>query len=144
MDTRCWYTHRQVRRTKAVIKGVHREVVYWSIFFVFFFCVVFCFVFRVLFFLAHLSQRLIGELIEYSRSGVRPSSVRRSQCSRSSSPKPPIKTKFHVELPWVVGTIFCSRHLGHMTKMAATPIYGQNPSKIFSRTGEPIFTKLGM
>ena len=33
------------------------------------------------------------------------------------------------------GMIFCSRHLGHMTKMAATPIYGKNPSKIFSRTG---------
>ena len=34
---------------------------------------------------------------------------------------------------------------GHMTKMAATPIYGKNPSKIFfSRTGRQIFTKLGM
>ena len=42
------------------------------------------------------------------------------------------------------GTIFCSRHLGHMTKMAATPIYGKNPSKIFSRTGGSIFTRLGM
>ena len=32
-----------------------------------------------------------------------------------------------------------------MTKMAATPIYGKNPSKIFfSRTAGPIFTKLGM
>ena len=42
-------------------------------------------------------------------------------------------------------TKFCSRHLGHMTKMAATPIYGKNLSKIFfSRTGGPIFTKLGM
>ena len=30
-----------------------------------------------------------------------------------------------------------------MTKMAATPIYGKNPSKIFfSRTGRPIFTNL--
>ena len=27
--------------------------------------------------------------------------------------------------------IVCLRHLGHMTKMAATPIYGKNPSKIF-------------
>ena len=45
----------------------------------------------------------------------------------------------------VGGTIFCSRHLGHMTKMAATPKYGKNPSKIFfSRTGGSIFTKLGM
>ena len=34
---------------------------------------------------------------------------------------------------------------GHMTKMAAMPIYGKNPSKIFfSRTGGPISTKLGM
>ena len=42
-------------------------------------------------------------------------------------------------------TKFCSRHLGHMTKMAATPIYGKNPLKIFfSGTGGPIFTKLGM
>ena len=32
---------------------------------------------------------------------------------------------------------------GHMTKMAASPIYGKSPSKIFSRTGEPISTKLG-
>ena len=32
-----------------------------------------------------------------------------------------------------------------MTKMAATPIYGKNPSKIFfSRTGGLISTKLGM
>ena len=40
-------------------------------------------------FLAHLSQRLIGELIGYSWSGVRPSaSVRRKQFQTSSSPKP--------------------------------------------------------
>ena len=31
-----------------------------------------------------------------------------------------------------------------MTKMAAMPIYGKNPSKIFSRTGGPISKKLGM
>ena len=34
---------------------------------------------------------------------------------------------------------------GHMTKMAATPIYGKNHSKLFfSRTGGPISTKYGM
>ena len=33
---------------------------------------------------------------------------------------------------------------GHMTKMAATPIYGENPSKIFSGTNGRISTKLGM
>ena len=33
----------------------------------------------------------------------------------------------------------------HMTKMAAMPIYGKNPSKIFfSRPGGPISKKLGM
>ena len=34
-----------------------------------------------------------------------------------------------MEPPWVGGTIFCSRHLGHMTKMAAPPIYGKKPFK---------------
>ena len=33
---------------------------------------------------------------------------------------------------------------GHMTKMAAMPIYGKKPSKIFSWTDRPISTKLGM
>ena len=57
----------------------------------------------------------------------------------------PIKAKFYVEPPWVGGTKVCSLHAGHMTKMAATPIYGKNPSKIFfSRTGKPIFTKFVM
>ena len=37
------------------------------------------------------------------------------------------------------------RNPGHMTKMAAMPIYGKNPSQIFfSRTSGPISTKLGM
>ena len=34
---------------------------------------------------------------------------------------------------------------GHMTEMAAMPIYGKNNSKIFfSGTGGPILTKLGL
>ena len=97
------------------------------------------------FLLAHLSRRLIGELIVYQWSGVR--RRRCPQCSNIffSETALPIKAKFYVDPPWVGGTIFCSRHLGHMTKMAATPIYGRNPSKIFfSRTGGPISTKLGM
>ena len=81
-------------------------------------------------------------------SSVRPS-VRRPSLTISnfffSETAWPIKAKFYVEPPWVGGTKVCSRHLSHMTKMAATPIYGKNPSKIFfSRTGRPIFTKLGM
>ena len=38
-----------------------------------------------------------------------------------------------------------SHDAGHMTKMAAMPIYGKNPSKIFfPGTGGPISTKLGI
>ena len=89
-----------------------------------------------------------GELIVYPSSRLPSVSVRcRSQCSKIffSETAGRIKAKFYVEPPWVGGTIFCTRYLGHMTKMAATPIYGKNPSKIFfSRTGGPIFLKLGM
>ena len=105
-------------------------------------------------FLAHLSRRLIGELIGYPwirRPSVRrrrPSSVvRPSTFSNifSSETAWPIKAKFYVEPPWEGGTKVYINGPGHMTKMAATPIYGKNPSKIFfSRTGGPIFTKLGM
>ena len=57
----------------------------------------------------------------------------------------PIKAKFYVEPPWEGGTKVYINGPGHMIKMAATPIYGKNPSKIFfSRTIGPIFTKLGM
>ena len=51
----------------------------------------------------------------------------------------PIKAKFYVEPPWEGGTKVYINGPGHVTKMAATPIYGKNPSKIFfSRTGGPI------
>ena len=40
-----------------------------------------------------------------------------------------------MEPRWDGGKKVCSRGLGHMTKMAATPIYGKDASKIFfSRT----------
>ena len=97
------------------------------------------------YFLAHLSRRLIGELIGYPCSGVHPSSVRPSTISKIFSETAwPIKAKFYVEPPWVGGTKVCSQHPGHMTKMAATSIYGKNSSKSFTRTGRPISTKLGM
>ena len=35
-------------------------------------------------------------------------------------------------------------NLGHMTKMAAMPIYGKNPSNIFSETNRLISMKLGV
>ena len=57
----------------------------------------------------------------------------------------PIKAKFYVEPPWEGGTKVYINGPGHMTKMAAMPIYGKTPSKIFfSRTGGPISMKLGM
>ena len=50
-----------------------------------------------------------------------------------------------MEPPWEGGTKVYINGPGHMTKMAAMPIYGKNPSKIFfSGTSGPIFTKLGM
>ena len=37
-----------------------------------------------------------------------------------------------------MGTKVCSNGPGHITKMAATPIYGKNPLEIFSRTRRPM------
>ena len=84
-------------------------------------------------FLTHLSRRLMGELIGYPCSGVRLSSSTISNIFSETACH--IKAKFYVEPPWVGGTKSCSRHLGHMTKTAATPIYGKNPSK--SSSPEP-------
>ena len=93
-----------------------------------------------------------GELIVYP-SSRRPSVVRRrrpSVCppfSKIFSPETawPIKAKLYVEPPWEGGTKVCINGQGHMTKMAAMPIYDENPSKIFfSRTDRPISSKLGM
>ena len=50
----------------------------------------------------------------------------------------------HDQSSWVVALIFCSRYLGHMPKMAATPIYVKTSSKIFSRTNWRIYSKFGM
>ena len=63
-------------------------------------------------FLAHLSRRLVGELIVYPWSGVRPSSVVRRPSSSSSSTISnmyisaaswPITTKFYLKHHWVGG-----------------------------------------
>ena len=92
-------------------------------------------------FLAHLSRRLIGELIGYSWPGVRrrrPCCCRRPQFSNvfSSETAWPIKAKFYVEPPWEGGTKVYINGLGHMTKMAATPIYGKNLKKSSSPESE--------
>ena len=80
-------------------------------------------------FLAHLSRRLKGELIGYSWSGVR-RRCRRRCCPpfsnvSSSGTAWPIKAKFYVEPPWEGGTKVYINGPGHMTKMAAMPIYGK-------------------
>ena len=41
----------------------------------------------------------------------------------------PIAAKFHVDYPWDGETEICSNGPGHMTKMAAIPIYGKNIKK---------------
>ena len=41
----------------------------------------------------------------------------------------PIEAKFHVDHPCDGGTKICSNGPGHMTKMAAMPIYGKNVLK---------------
>ena len=99
-------------------------------------------------FLAHLCRRLIGELIGYSWSGVRPSSVVVHNAQRSSSPKPLARSKpnFMWSPPWVGGTkVLFAASGSHDQDGPPRPYMVKNPSKIFfSRTGRPIFTKLGM
>ena len=71
------------------------------------------------------------ELIVYPYSGFR---CRRCRCHRrqqclnifSSETALPIKAKFYVEHPWEGETKVYINGPGHMTKMAAMPIYGKN------------------
>ena len=55
---------------------------------------------------------------------------------------------FDIFEPWLLYyklAKICTKYFGHMTKMAATPIYGKNPLKIFfSRTRRPVTLRLGM
>ena len=44
----------------------------------------------------------------------------------------PIEAKFHVEPPWDSGTKACSNGPGHMSNMAAIPIYNKNNLRYFS------------
>ena len=80
-----------------------------------------------------------GELIVYPYSGVRcrrrcRRSRRCRRCRRrqhclnifSSETALPIKAKFYVEPRWEGGTKVYINGPGHITKMAAMPIYGKN------------------
>ena len=68
----------------------------------------------------------------------RPSVVRPSTISNdfSSETTGPIATEFHIQPPGTLGKKNCSNGLGHMTNMAAMPIYGKNLKK--SSSPEPI------
>ena len=84
-----------------------------------------------------------GELIVYPYSGVNCPHRYRRCCGRhqqclnifSSETALPIKAKFYVEPPWEGGTKVCINGPGHMTKMAAMPLYGKNLKK--SSSPEP-------
>ena len=67
-----------------------------------------------------------GELIVYP-SSRRPSVVHPPFSKIFSSETAwPVKAKFYVEPPWEGGTKVYINCQGHMTKMAAMPIYGKN------------------
>ena len=94
------------------------------------------------YFLAHLSRRLRGAYsiggLRCPSSFVRPSVVRPSTISNefSSENTGLIATKFHIQPPGLLGKKNCSNDLGHMTNMAAIPIYDKNLKK--SSSPEPI------
>ena len=78
-------------------------------------------------FLAILSRRIIGELIyslHRSFIDIGPShSDSLFSNFFSSITARQIEAKFHAEPPWDRGTKLCSNGLGHMTKMAAIPVF---------------------
>ena len=67
-----------------------------------------------------------GELIGWEGSVVRPSTISNDFSSETTGP---IATKFHIQPPGPLGKKSCSNGLGHMTNMAAMPIYGKNLKK---------------
>ena len=80
---------------------------------------------------AHKKRRLLGELIVYTCSGVRPF-VHNFKHLLLKNRLAQSQPNFYGEPPWVGGMEVCSLHLGHMTNLAAIPIYSKNHSKIFS------------
>ena len=83
-----------------------------------------------------------GELIVYPYSGVRCHRRRHQQCLNifSSETTLTIKAKFYVEPPWEGGTKVYISGPGHMTKMAAMPIYSKNLQKSSSPEPEVLWS----
>ena len=85
--------------------------------------------------LTHLSRRLRGSL-KYRQaplSVVRPSTNSNDFSSKTTGP---IATIFHIQPLGPLGKKSCSNSLGHMSNMAAMPIYGKNFKK--SSSPEPV------
>ena len=79
--------------------------------------------------LAHLSQRLIGNLLVWSgvRPSIRPSFTMLRHFLLRNSVANQSQILYGASLGR--GKKVCSRQLGHMTKMALRPIYGNKSSK---------------
>ena len=57
----------------------------------------------------------------------------------------PIELKYNVKTPYAKLAKIYSKYFGHMTKMAAMPIYGKSPLNIFfSRSKRQVTLRLGM
>ena len=63
-----------------------------------------------------------SSVVRRPSSSVRPSTISNVFSSETAWP---IKAKFYVEPPWEGGTKVYINGPGHMTKMAAMPIYGK-------------------
>ena len=80
------------------------------------------------------------ELTVYACSGVRRRRRCRQQCLNIFFETAlPIKAKLYVEPPWEGGIKVYINGPGHITKMAALPIYGKNLQK---SSPEPVFCDL--
>ena len=55
-----------------------------------------------------------------------------------------IEATFHVKTLWDKGMKVCSNGLGHITNLAAMPIYDNNLKKHFSGTKQQMTLKVGM
>ena len=77
----------------------------------------------------HMTLRLRWQI--FSIVMVRHRSIRRPPFSKIFFSKTawPVKAKFHMKPQWDGGTKVCSQGLGHLTKMAAMPIYDRKPFK---------------
>ena len=89
------------------------------------------------FFISSPEPKAPGELIGWEGSVVRPSSVR-PQFQTTSPLKllGRLQVNFIYSPPGPLGKESCSNGLGHMTNMAAMPIYGKNLKK--SSSPEPL------